>query len=221
MSEEKIEITENGAKKRNIAEIALPFQKIGAMDALPATLALIPFALWTAFRYYKGGFPIGQIGLYLLFLVAVVIGSRFLFSFYAFYDKDSKKVGIAQYLVGIVKDDVSADKITAVKVHTVEIKEKKISVDILPRFARGVYKVYRLERDGVQVPELGKDKYDISPTIWLYRKDDIEKFESLLREALSEANNPVEIERFDDVIDWKDYKKMFGATETPEEAKGE
>ena len=87
----------------------------------------------------------------------------------------------------------------------------------------GVYQQseWSVSREGVEVPELGKDKYDISPTIWLYRKDDIEKFESLLQEALSEANNPVQVERFDDVIDWKDYKKMFGTAETFEEAEGE
>ena len=216
MSEEKIEITENGAKKRNIAEIALPFQKIGAMDALPATLALIPFALWTAFRYYKGGFPIGQIGLYLLFLAAVVIGSRFLFSFYAFYDKDLQTIGAGQYLLGMVKDELPVSKITSVQVHTVEIKERKISVDMLPRFAKGVYKVYRFDADRVQVEELGDKNQDISATIWLYRNGDIEKFEAMLRKAISDSQSTAKIERFDDVIDWKDYAKMFKTEESEE-----
>lgn len=220
MSEEKTSAKIEAAKKRNIVEIPLPIQKIGAMDSLPVILGMVPFVIWTAFRYYKGGFPIGQIGLYILFLAVFVVGHHFLFSFYAFYDKDLKMIGTSQYLLGMVDDKLPVSKITGVQVHTVEIKEKKISVDILPRFAKGVYKVYRFDGDKVQIPELGEEKHEVSLTVWLYRKNDIEKFESILHEAFAECNNNTEIRRFDDIMDWTDYQKMFKAESETETKQG-
>ena len=207
MSEEKTEAKEEAGKKPEITEIRLPIHKIGDTDAAPLDVMMIPFAIWTAVRYWKGGFPLAQMGLYILFVLAFVIGQKYLFSFYAFYDNSRKTIGCAQYLLRGLSEEIPVADIRKIKVNTVLMTEKKISCGLLPRFPKGSYTVYRI--DGESEPDSeGKTEHE-GIDLWLFMPEHVEKFEEILQEALSDSGNAVAVERDETVFSWTDYRKVY------------
>ncbi len=207
MSEEKTEAKEEEGKKPDITEIPLPIHKIGDMDTTPFDLLIVPFAIWTAVRYWKGGFPLVQIGLYILFALAFVIGQKYLFSFYAFYDRSRKTIGCGQYLLRVLADEISVADIRKIKIYTVLMTEKKISNGLLPRFPKGSYTVYRIEGESEPDSEGRTERGSID--LWLFMPGHVKRFREILLEALFESGNPVNVERDETVISWADYRKMY------------
>lgn len=206
MEENKTESTEG--KKRNVSEVAVTSQKIGLMTRFNLLLVLIPLIIWTAVRYWKGGFPPVQIALYVLFLAAVLIGSRFLCSFYAEYDHDTHLLIIGQHLFRLASITIDVARLASAEERTVEITEKTIQVDGFKRRAQGTYTVYHLaeENDGNEAGASGD--------LWLERQDDARKFDAMLMSALSECGKESLFTRHDGAMTWQEYQRMYSEEES-------
>lgn len=196
----------NEGKKADITEIALPALKIGMMERVPFFAFAIPFAAWTFLRYWKGGFPPAQAGLYLLFLAAVLVGETFVCSPFVSYDHDKRELRAGEFLLRRFDDVASVARLTKATVHTVEIKERKVPIGgFSRRFVRGTYTVWRIEQEKEEGAEAEPDTI----SLWLSKKEDAEKFDALFSQALAEAGrSDLAVERHAEPIDWKEYAKL-------------
>ena len=139
------------------------------------------------------------------------IGEKFICSPFVSYDHDKKELRAGEFLLRKADDVVSLERITKAAVHTVEIKDAKISVDgFSRRFQKGAYTVWRIE----QSREKGTETEPDTIKLWLSKKEDAEKFDALFSQALAESGrSDLVVERSAEPLDWKEYAKMFSENE--------
>ncbi|MGP1458810.1 MAG: hypothetical protein ACTTKL_05820 [Treponema sp.] len=186
--------------KRNIEEVAVTSRKLGLMTRFNFILVLLPFVIWTGGRYWKGGYPLGQIGLYILFLAAVFVGQTFLCTFYAEYDHDRKKLTVGQHLFRFAATTIELENLNSVNVHTVEIADKRIVVDGFKRSAKGKYTVYRIT-DGSNAANI--------IDLWLEKSQDAENFDTMLHKALAETNKENLYKKYNGIVNFQEYKELY------------